>query len=132
MQCLNLLAGPSGHTALQGETQILRLMPDGDRRTLYLAELAPGRRIGAHYHRLGGELYYIVAGQGRLYTQEGGMIGCLRIGSGDLFRIEAGIAHQLFNDGERGLRLLFSCPAAHLHDDQVPVGDLARAPWETA
>lgn len=51
MQSLNLLAGHAGCTAPSSGPQSLRQMPDGNQRTRYLAERAPGTHIDAHPHR---------------------------------------------------------------------------------
>lgn len=85
-------------------------------------------RVGCHFHAHGNEDYAIVAGHGTLYwgkaekTKDGYAVpnpeAAISVKEGDSFTIPEGYAHQLKNEGDTELVIVFSCPDAHL-DDKV-------------
>ena len=66
----------------------------------------------AHYHPRTEELYYVVAGRGRmrLAAEE------RDVGPGDCVVIPPGTEHKLTNTGDEDLRLLCCCAPAYTHE----------------
>ena len=87
-------------------------------QSLAEATLEPGGETAEHYHPRSEELYYFVAGSGRmrLGTEE------TEVGPGDCVPIPPGTPHKLFNTGEDRLVLLCCCAPAYSHDDTVMTG----------
>jgi mannose-6-phosphate isomerase-like protein (cupin superfamily) len=69
----------------------------------------------AHYHRLAEELYYFVAGSGRLKVGEAER----DVSAGDCAVIPPGVEHKLWNTGGVPLVLLCCCAPAYSHEDTV-------------
>ncbi|MFZ0388078.1 MAG: cupin domain-containing protein [Solirubrobacteraceae bacterium] len=87
-------------------------------QSLAEATVEPGAATAEHYHPLTEEVYYFVAGKGRM-----------RLGSdesevvpGDCVVIPPGTAHKLFNDASEPLVLLCCCAPAYSDDDTVLTG----------
>lgn len=96
---------------------------------LHAAMLRPGEKVGAHFHTHGAEIYFILEGNGTIYTgvvTDEGIVANepVAVYAGDSFCIEPGQVHQLRNSGEEDLFLLFACPDSHLSDDRTVVEDL--------
>jgi mannose-6-phosphate isomerase-like protein (cupin superfamily) len=87
-------------------------------QSLAEAMLAPGRETAEHYHPRAEELYYFVAGVGRLRLGESES----PVGTGDCVVIPPGTAHKLFNTGPDPLVLLCCCAPAYSDDDTVMTG----------
>jgi mannose-6-phosphate isomerase-like protein (cupin superfamily) len=88
-------------------------------QSLAEATVPPGTRTAAHYHRRTEELYFFVAGRGRLRVA-----GDERdVAAGDCAVIPPGAVHELANDGAEPLVLLCCCAPAYSHEDTVLVGD---------
>lgn len=90
----------------------------------YITEIAPGRSVNPHYHRQGDEIYIILGGVGTIHTwhpEAPAQVDSQPIGSGALFRIPPGTAHQLENTGADPLILLFACSPDHLGSDRFVV-----------
>ena len=90
----------------------------------YITEIAPGRSVNPHYHREGDEIYIILGGVGTIHTwdpEAPAQVDSQPIGSGALFRIPPGTAHQLENTGAEPLILLFACSPDHLGSDRFVV-----------
>lgn len=87
----------------------------------YATELPPGTKINPHYHRHGEELYLILRGSGSIHLWKPGEQArtSQRVQFGSVFTIPAGIVHQLENDSDESLVLVFSCHPDHLGDDRV-------------
>ena len=87
-------------------------------QSLAEARLGPGMATAEHFHRLAEELYYFVAGQGRLRldTEEA------TVRPGDCVVIAPGTPHKLFNTGDEELVLLCCCAPAYADDDTVMTG----------
>lgn len=98
--------------------------------SMHVTEIAPGKKVGAHYHQEGVEVYEILKGKGTLHTaipkQENipGNTKSQAVEAGDFFEINSGIIHQLENTGDEPLILVFGCPAAHLSTDRIITEDL--------
>jgi mannose-6-phosphate isomerase-like protein (cupin superfamily) len=87
-------------------------------QSLAEATLEPGGETAEHYHPRAEELYYFVAGTGRmrLAADEAD------VSAGDCVVIPPGTAHKLWNTGEIPLVLLCCCAPAYSHDDTVITG----------
>lgn len=76
--------------------------------------LLPGQTLGAHYHEQVEETFYIVSGQGTFVVNDREHPGR----SGDVFRMEAEDRHDIRNESEAPLKLVFiKCP--YLPKDKV-------------
>lgn len=108
--------------------RVTRLTGD-DGFSFFGAEVEPGRRLRAHYHAVGIEIYQIITGRGEMHLgdlQPDGEIiwgEPLTLQPGDCFTIPAGIVHQLANPSAEPLLVIFGCPAAHLGGDRTLVND---------
>jgi quercetin dioxygenase-like cupin family protein len=97
---------------------------------MYVTEILPNKKVTAHYHQEGIEIYSILAGNGMLYTaspnrqNEPTYIQEKAVKTGDFFNIEPGVIHQLVNLGQDPLILVFGCPGSHLSSDRVITKDL--------
>lgn len=107
----------------------IRVVPlTGDEAfSLFAAEIGPHKRVGAHFHATGAEIYQIVEGSGEIHI--GNPIGegktdwriSAAVKKGDCFTIQAGEVHQLVNDRNERLVALFGCPTSHLSTDRTMV-----------
>lgn len=92
------------------------------------AEISAGTRLSAHFHREGLEIYYILAGNGRMslgdLEGEAGVIWkeVFDVAASDCFTVKPGQAHQLENSGPDPLNALFGCSATHLTTDRTVLG----------
>ena len=89
-----------------------------ERQSLAEATLPPGGETAEHLHPDTEEIYYFVAGRGRmrLGAEESDVI------SGDCVVIPPGTPHKLWNSGQTPLVLLCCCAPAYLDDDTVMTG----------
>jgi mannose-6-phosphate isomerase-like protein (cupin superfamily) len=91
---------------------------------LFLAEIEPNKKINAHYHSVGTEIYQIMEGSGEIHIGEilaSGEVSWILskpVVKGDCFTIESGKAHQLVNNTDHRLTILFTCPKSHLSSDR--------------
>lgn len=111
--------------------QIAPLTSDDQAFCLFVTNILPGKKVGAHYHQQGVEIYGIMQGSGQLYTSKQidennrcSQITSTPVKSGDFFNINAQTAHQLVNTGNEPLVLIFGCPPSHLDSDRVLTHDL--------
>jgi quercetin dioxygenase-like cupin family protein len=79
--------------------------------TIYFA-IPPGRRLGKHVDTAE-ETQFVLSGSGELLLDD----GTLPIGSGDVFVLTEGTAHDLRNTGDEDLRVVafFSKPRVEQH-----------------
>ncbi|HEY2259585.1 MAG: cupin domain-containing protein [Geminicoccaceae bacterium] len=87
-------------------------------QSLAEATVNPGGQTAEHYHPQAEELYYFVAGRGRMRLGEEEA----QVVAGDCVVIAPGTPHKLFNDGAQPLVLLCCCAPAYSHDDTVMTG----------
>lgn len=93
--------------------------------SLYAAEIAPHKRVSAHFHNNGIETYQIIAGEGLMCLgkpRQDGNVGWLqpfKIKRGDCFTIGERTVHQLFNTSDEKLIAVFGCPQSHLSTDRT-------------
>lgn len=87
-------------------------------QSLAEASVKPGEETAEHYHPRSEELYYFVAGEGRmrLDRDEG------PVTAGDCVVIPPGTPHKLWNTGAGPLVLLCCCAPAYSHADTVMTG----------
>jgi mannose-6-phosphate isomerase-like protein (cupin superfamily) len=87
-------------------------------QSLAEATVEPGGETAEHYHPRAEELYYFVAGAGRmrLGDDESDVV------TGDCVVITPGTVHKLWNPGPAALVLLCCCAPAYSHDDTVMTG----------
>jgi mannose-6-phosphate isomerase-like protein (cupin superfamily) len=97
---------------------------------MYVTEILPSKKVGAHYHQEGIEVYSILSGYGILHTalpdhqNDPIDIRSKPVKAGDFFNIHPGVIHQLANTGNEPLILVFGCPASHLSSDRILTEDL--------
>jgi len=87
-------------------------------QSLAEATVEPGAETAEHYHPQAEELYYFVAGRGRMRLGS----DVSQVVAGDCVVIPPGTAHKLFNDGSEPLVLLCCCSPAYSDDDTVLTG----------
>ncbi len=80
--------------------------------------MPPGGETAEHYHPASEELYYFVAGAGRMRLGEDEA----DVRPGDCVVIPPGTAHKLWNRGAEPLVLLCCCAPAYSDDDTVMTG----------
>jgi mannose-6-phosphate isomerase-like protein (cupin superfamily) len=87
-------------------------------QSLAEATVPAGGETAEHYHAVTEELYYFVAGSGRmrLGDAEG------NVSAGDCVVIAPGTPHKLWNPGDEPLVLLCCCAPAYSDDDTVMTG----------
>lgn len=113
----------------------IRVVPltGGDDFSLFAAEIGPKKRVGAHYHAAGAEIYQIVEGGGTIHIgrpDSEGKTAWLTSGAvqkGDCFTVQEGEVHQLVNDQAEPLIALFGCPKSHLSTDRTMVKGFGEA-----
>lgn len=82
-------------------------------QSLAEATLPAGRSTERHYHRIAEEIYFIVAGAGRMELD--GDVADVAVG--DAILIPPGAWHQITALGDADLRLLCCCAPPYSHDD---------------
>jgi mannose-6-phosphate isomerase-like protein (cupin superfamily) len=93
-------------------------------QSLAEARLPPGASTTPHYHPRTEEIYYILAGSGRMVLEK----TVEDVGPGDAIAIPPGSRHQITNIGDELLTFLCCCVPAYEHDDTILV---ERWPEET-
>ena len=98
-----------------------------DEFSLFGAEIAPRRKVGAHYHKSGIEIYQIVEGNGMMHTglpdnnNNVNWHNAMRVKKGDCFTVNEGEVHQLANENDSKLIAIICCPKSHLSTDRIVV-----------
>lgn len=87
-------------------------------QSLAEASLDPGGETAEHYHPRAEEIYYFVAGEGRMRLRDDEA----PVMAGDCVVIPPGIPHKLWNSGSTTLVLLCCCAPAYSDDDTVMTG----------
>lgn len=85
-----------------------------------ILEVAPHTSMGHHYHRAGADLFFILSGDGVLYTAQLAGDGKTQrdirrapIKAGDVYGIDAGVVHAIENHGDTPLRFINIAPPTH-------------------
>ncbi len=77
------------------------------KQSLAEARVPPGVTTAAHYHRQTEEIYYVLAGRGRMRINE----ETTEVTAGDAIAIPPGAEHQITNTGDQELVFLCCCCA---------------------
>jgi mannose-6-phosphate isomerase-like protein (cupin superfamily) len=87
-------------------------------QSLAEATVDPGQETAEHYHPRSEEIYYFIAGSGRmrLGSEEA------EIRAGDCVVIPPGTTHKLWNTDDQPLVLMCCCVPAYTHEDTVLTG----------
>ena len=86
-------------------------------QSLAEARLPPGGRTTPHYHPRTEEIYYILAGLGRMTIDSDSR----DVGPGDAIAIPPSATHTIENRGAEVLRFLCCCAPGYEHEDTVLV-----------
>jgi mannose-6-phosphate isomerase-like protein (cupin superfamily) len=92
--------------------------------SLIVAELKAGKKLPAHYHTKGSEIYQVISGNGHIelgQLLESGLVEWLdasEIKPGDILEVKPYVVHRLLG-GEEDLRLVFITPPSHLGEDRI-------------
>jgi mannose-6-phosphate isomerase-like protein (cupin superfamily) len=92
--------------------------------SLLIAELKAGKKLPAHYHTRGSEIYQVLSGQGRVELGQLNGDNTIRweyafdLRAGDVFEVYPHQVHRL-SGGAEDLRLIFFTPPSHLGDDRI-------------
>lgn len=97
---------------------------EGETFNLYVLEIPPKKRVGAHYHTIGNETYEIVQGVGSM------MIGIKEneiikwnepkhMIVGDCLNVNANEIHQLINSSDISLVCIVGCSNSHITTDRI-------------
>jgi Mannose-6-phosphate isomerase len=107
--------------------RITRVTGD-DEMGMYIAELEPKRRVTAHFHPHGSEIYCILRGNARIHTGRPGTRETVTwddpadLDEGDSFTVPEGTVHSLENTGPMPVLFLALAPSSHIGNDRVIVG----------
>ena len=88
------------------------------------ARLPVGASTTPHYHPLCEEIYFILAGSGRMQIED----DVQEVQVGDAIAIPPGARHQITNTGDMVLQFLCCCAPAYEHEDTVLVEDWPATP----
>ena len=92
-------------------------------QSLAEATLDPGGETAEHYHPRSEEIYYFVAGRGRMRLgADPSATTAAEVGPGDCVTIAPGTPHKLWNTGTAPLVLLCCCAPAYSDADTVMTG----------
>ena len=90
-------------------------------QSLTEATVEPGAETAEHYHPRSEELYYFVAGAGRMRLGNG-EDAVATVAAGDCVVIAPGTVHKLWNTGTEPLVLLCCCAPPYSDDDTILTG----------
>lgn len=94
----------------KSDIQILKLL--NGTMSLLIAELKAGKKLSAHYHNEGEEIYQILAGEGNIELGELAedrvrWKDSFNVKAGDVFQVEPKVVHRLSNNSGEALRMIF-------------------------
>ncbi len=100
---------------------------------MFCTRMEQGRYVSAHFHDSGTEIYHIIKGEGMMctgYPDANGDIDWsnpFSVSEGDIITVQPGEAHQIENDSDNDLIIVFVCSPSHLGSDREMVeGILGR------
>lgn len=104
----------------KSDIQTLRII-EGE-TALVIAELKPMKKLGAHYHTSGAEIYHVLSGAARMEIGELAEDGIrwlqdFSLESGDVLAVDPYAVHRLSNTGDNPVRLIFFASPSHLSDE---------------
>jgi len=88
-------------------------------QSLAEARLPVGGQTMPHFHPLCEEIYYLLAGTGRMQVED----DVQEVGVGDAIAIPPGTRHQITNTGDEALKFICCCAPAYEDNDTVMVDD---------
>lgn len=102
--------------------KIVKLSGDAS-LSFYVADIAPHTQLTPHYHKEGIDAYHILKGTGTMRTGpfvEGAFEWTEKFTAheGDCFHIDPNIVHQILNETDETLVLVFACPESHVSTDR--------------
>jgi mannose-6-phosphate isomerase-like protein (cupin superfamily) len=104
----------------------VRLLAAAGRGSMAHFQLAPGQVAKAVSHRTVEEVWYVVAGQGRMWRAAGGAEEVVELRPGVSLTIPVGTRFQFRNDGDRPLGIVgVTMPPWPGQDEADPV----QGPW---
>ena len=95
--------------------------------SLFGAEIGPFKKVGAHYHSSGLEIYQIVEGSGIMHlgipenNNNVTWTKSFTVTKGDCFTVNEGEVHQLINANDSKLLAIFGGKKSHLSTDRTLV-----------
>jgi len=98
-----------------------------DSFAFYAAEIDAYKRVGAHYHTEGVEVYQVIEGKGNIYIGTPKAEGevdwkqPVSVKAGDCFTVNSHEVHQLINISDERLVIVFACPFSHISTDRIIV-----------
>jgi mannose-6-phosphate isomerase-like protein (cupin superfamily) len=97
---------------------------EGETFNLYALEIAPKKRVGAHYHSTGNETYEIISGKGAMMIgkQSKDSINWNKpqfMNKGDCLNVNANEIHQLINLSDEPLICIVGCSLSHITTDRT-------------
>ncbi|MCT7488188.1 hypothetical protein N5T63_04595 [Aliarcobacter cryaerophilus] len=97
---------------------------DGESFNLYCLEIAPKKRVTAHYHSFGNETYQIIKGKAVMMigVQENDTIKWQepkKMYENDCLNVKANEIHQLINTENSPLICIVTCSISHITNDRV-------------
>lgn len=106
----------------ESDIRILELIKGST--SFLIAELKAGKKLPAHYHNVGSEIYHVLSGIGKMEigTLSGAKVvwdDSFDIMLGDVFEIKPKIVHRISNDGDENLKIVFITPPSHLAGDRT-------------
>lgn len=87
------------------------------KQSLAEARLPPGQQTTPHFHPATEEIYYILAGRGRMQIGD----EVREVGPGDAIAIPPGAIHTIENTGDQTLKFLCCCAPGYEDADTVLV-----------
>lgn len=121
IQNINLLFD----SLIQDEKSDVQMLPITEgTMPLILAELKTNKKLPAHYHGEGAEVYQIISGEGtiefgELHDGNVSWVDSLKIKEGDVFEVKPYVVHRLSNYGNEVLRMIFFAPVSHMGNDRT-------------
>lgn len=102
--------------------RIVKLTGDAS-LSVYVADIAPHTKLSPHYHKEGIDAYQILKGTGTMKTgpfveNDTKWTEKFTANEGDCFHIEPGVVHQILNETDEQLILVFTCPESHVGSDR--------------
>jgi mannose-6-phosphate isomerase-like protein (cupin superfamily) len=106
----------------------LALLWEESDKSYYGSIILPHKKIAAHYHNEGDELYFIIEGKGLMRLGVPSEAGVkwqheFEVCGGDFFTVPAKAVHQLVNMSDEDMLAVFACDNEHLSGDRFMVAE---------
>ena len=91
--------------------------------SVYAAEIASNTELNPHFHKKGIETYQVLEGceiikVGDYIDNIVNWTDSFEVKTGDCFSISANKVHQIINNSDKVLKIIFTCPSDHLGQDR--------------